>query len=655
MWLQLGVDEAHRAYAILGTTTTAFACLLLFLKERLFIGEATIAVATGCVVGPHALGWFDPTLWGNTNYLIQEVSRIVLIIQIFAVLVELPLRYMRHHWRLVALVLMFGMTVGWLVVALALYLLFPRLNFAHGLLISGCITATDPVLAAAIVGKGKFGQRVPAHLRNLISAESGANDGMAFPFVLLALELVMRYGQTGEIVKEWVLVLVLYECALGSLLGCAIGYGGRVCIRFCQERQLVDRELFLVFYVLLLLMCTGFGLMLGVDDLLVLFAAGAAFAWDGWFAQQTEDLNLSNIVDLLLNLMYFVFLGAVLPWGEMHNPALDMLAWRLVVLGAVVVFLRRIPVLLALKPVVPDLRSWKEALFVGHFGPIGVGAIFCSKIALATLEEGLKDPSGENGERPFAEIPEASYTYLLEVLWPLVCYVVVVLVAIHGCSVTVFTMWLAVKQVTFTVRREGSATPDEDATSVGVASMDAVSMGAASVDAVSTAPLVSHGIPRLPLNEQGRVRRPSNVYLSDKHVVVEDAMGEVVDEFVWPQVAHEPEPWYAPVLRFFHLSDSAPHHNVNVDERSRDQAWRRLGKARLTACEVGNEIIIQTDEGEVIRRYALPAPGDVELDVLEQGRTRQPLVPTHHAVNSRTTGVSEQDLVHAVTTATQRR
>lgn len=55
------------------------------------------------------------------------------------------------------------------------------LEFSASLLISACITATDPILAQSVVS-GKFAQRVPGHLRNLLSAESGCNDGMAFPF-----------------------------------------------------------------------------------------------------------------------------------------------------------------------------------------------------------------------------------------------------------------------------------------------------------------------------------------------------------------------------------------------------------------------------------------------------------------------------------------
>ncbi len=65
------------------------------------------------------------------------------------------------------------------------------LSWLESLVVAACVTATDPVLASSVVGKGKFAKRVPKHLRDLLSAESGCNDGMAFP-VYLSLYLIQE-------------------------------------------------------------------------------------------------------------------------------------------------------------------------------------------------------------------------------------------------------------------------------------------------------------------------------------------------------------------------------------------------------------------------------------------------------------------------------
>ncbi|CAM9017889.1 unnamed protein product [Wickerhamomyces anomalus] len=402
VWDQLEVDQAHKAYAIVGVFSTIFCLLSLVLKERLFVGEAFLSCVTGIIVGPHALNLINPLEWTNSDYLTQEISRIVLIIQIFAVSVELPKKYMKVNVRSVVVLLLFTMILGWLVTGLFAWVLFPKFSFIDGLAITAAITATDPVLAAAIVGKGKFGERIPASLRHLLSAESGANDGLAFPFVLLAVDILTNRGKPGVIVRDWFCIAILYECVFGVILGIIIGYSGRKAIEFCENKKFIDRESLLIFYILLSLMCTGFGSILGVDDLLVSFAAGAAFAWD----------------------------------------------------GLVIIFLRRIPAALLAKPFVPAIKTWKEALFVGHFGPVGVGGIFCSIITKDAIEKHLTQ-----GEVPMREInSSAPYYMVLRCIWPIVCFIVVTSIVIHGFSVTAMVFYSKFQNYDFKESKSSSPT-----------------------------------------------------------------------------------------------------------------------------------------------------------------------------------------------------
>lgn len=70
------------------------------------------------------------------------------------------------------------MTVAWLVSGAFIKLFIPSLTFLEALCISSCITPTDPILANAIV-KGRYAEKyVPKPVRDIISAESGANDGL---------------------------------------------------------------------------------------------------------------------------------------------------------------------------------------------------------------------------------------------------------------------------------------------------------------------------------------------------------------------------------------------------------------------------------------------------------------------------------------------
>lgn len=446
VWEQLEISKAHIAYACVGVFSSIFSLVSLYVKEQLYIGESTVAGIFGLIVGPHCLNWFNPLSWGHSDSITLEITRIVLCLQIFAVAVELPRKYMLKHWISVTMLLLPVMTSGWLILGLFVWIVIPTLNFSGSLLIAACVTATDPILAQSVVS-GKFAQRVPGHLRNLLSAESGCNDGMAFPFIFLSLNLVLHPGNGRLIVKDWICVTILYECLFGCFLGAAIGYIGRRAIKFAEEKSIIDRESFLAFYVVLAFMCAGFGSILGVDDLLVSFAAGTAFAWDGWFSTKTHESNVSTVIDLLLNYAYFIYFGAIIPWENFNNGSIGVNIWRLIILAIVVIFLRRIPAVLILKPLIPDIKSWREAMFVGHFGPIGVGAIFAAILARKELEESVS-----HHETPLTEMPEKGTPQwqLISCIWPIVCFFIVTSIIVHGSSVAIITLGRHLNTITLT-------------------------------------------------------------------------------------------------------------------------------------------------------------------------------------------------------------
>ncbi|EGW30681.1 Na+/H+ exchanger CtNHA1 [Spathaspora passalidarum NRRL Y-27907] len=448
VWSQLELEAPHIAYACVGIFSTLFSLVSLFVKERLYIGEATVATIAGLIIGPHCLDWFNPVTWGNTDYITLEICRIVLCIQIVAVAVELPRKYMKKHWVSVTIFLLPVMTFGWLTVGLFIWCLIPHFSFSDGLLVAACVTATDPVLAAAVVGKGKFAQRVPGHLRNLLSAESGCNDGMAFPFIFLALYIITHRGEPGLIVKDWFLLTIFWECLFGCLLGAVLGYVLRKLVAFAERRNLIDRESFLAIFVFLAFNSAGIGSMLGVDDLLVSFAAGTAFGWNGDFAKKTEESHVSTVIDLLLNLSFFVYFGAIIPWPQFNNPAIGLDVWRLVILAFVIIFLRRLPAVIAFKPFTPDVKTWREALFCGHFGPIGVGAIFAAILARKDLEAHYTTE-----ETPLAHLPNEEFPHyqLLACIWPMVCFIVITSIVVHGSSVAVLTLGRRLNRMAITM------------------------------------------------------------------------------------------------------------------------------------------------------------------------------------------------------------
>jgi NhaP-type Na+/H+ or K+/H+ antiporter len=150
---------------------SAFALLYglysMFLKERLYLSEALLATIIGILL---KVLFIEKSFLNDTEILFQS-CRFIIAIQVMAAGVSLPAKYLWTEWKSLFFLLGPLMTMSWLIVAQLIYFLF-ELDFVDSLLISSCVTPTDPILANSIV-KGRFAEKyVPKHIRLLLSAES---------------------------------------------------------------------------------------------------------------------------------------------------------------------------------------------------------------------------------------------------------------------------------------------------------------------------------------------------------------------------------------------------------------------------------------------------------------------------------------------------
>lgn len=423
----LSLTIPHIAYACLGGFVVVFGMFSLFIREKLYIGEACWAFLFGVIIGPYGAGIFDPRSWGGdpteetVNEITLEFTRVVLAIGVFAIGVELPKAYMKRHWKSLVYLLFPVMTWGWFVSAGFIYALIPDLTFLSSLAVAACLTPTDPILAAAVVG-GKYADKhVPAHLRHLLAAESGCNDGAAYPFLYIALYLILD-SSTGRAIEDWFLLLWLYQVILAVVVGALIGWGFRHLMKFCQRNDFVDRQSYVAQYISLALLTIGIMTILGSDDLLAAFSCGTAFAWDGFFNRQTEESVFSSVIDLLFNVAAFVYVGAWMPFDSFSNETLSLSVWRLIVIAILVLMFKRLPVMIGLYKFIPDVKTFREAVFSGHFGPIGIGAIYISTLAAQQLPKPSNPPVNET-------------EFLALTIQPIVAFMVLCSVTIHGLSI----------------------------------------------------------------------------------------------------------------------------------------------------------------------------------------------------------------------------
>ncbi|KAK9325005.1 Sodium/hydrogen exchanger family-domain-containing protein [Lipomyces orientalis] len=399
---------------LLGGFIIALGLVSHLVRERMYISEALPSLLFGVVF--KAAGLFRPDGYGATKEEItREFTRLVLGIQLVLAGVQLPAKYLQHEWKSLFMLLVPVMSTMWIVSALIIYLCIPNLRFLDALIIGACVTPTDPVLSNSIV-KGSFAEKyIAERLRNIISAESGANDGFGYPFLFLGLFILRDTGPT--IAKDWILETILYEIALSVVYGAVVGYVALRTLHFVKERNLIDDESFAVFVFALALFIIGTAGMVGTDDLLACFVAGNVLTCD-WFRIETIEDSLQYSLDLILNVAMFTWFGIVTPWEEFNTHEIPV--WRYVVMGLAILAFRRLPAVLLMYKAIPTIATFREAIFAGYFGPIGVGAIFYLLVLLETLAT-------------YAQTERV--VYIAQTAPPVIYFLMVTSVVAHGVSI----------------------------------------------------------------------------------------------------------------------------------------------------------------------------------------------------------------------------
>jgi len=238
-----------------------------------------ISLLAGVAFSPHAANFVKPLQYANgsttdLDTITLYFTRLVLGVQLVLAGVQLPSKYLLREWKSLSLLLGPGMTAMWLCSSLIIWGMVPHLPFLHALAVGACVTPTDPVLSNSIV-KGKFADKnIPKDLQRIIIAESGANDGLGYPFLFLALYLIKYIGEGGAgqtggarvAMGLWFGETWGYTILLSVIYGATVGWIAKELLHWAEEKKFVDRESFLVFAITLAVRIADFSWWLQVSD-----------------------------------------------------------------------------------------------------------------------------------------------------------------------------------------------------------------------------------------------------------------------------------------------------------------------------------------------------------------------------------------------------
>ncbi|RYP26297.1 hypothetical protein DL767_008092 [Monosporascus sp. MG133] len=289
------------------------------------------------------------------------------------------------------------MVAMWLATSLLVWALIPNLPFLHALAIGACVTPTDPVLSNVIVKERFADHNIPKDLQKNIIDESGANDGLGYPFLFFALYLIKYTGDEGRAESGGAAAAMGFVHATGST---EKAFSLRNLPRTIHRRHLRDD---------------------GKRRYPGLFVAGNVFTWNDWFRLETLDDSLQPTISMLLNVTIFMWYGAVCPW---HSFAVNGVIplYRLVALNILILLFRRMPFIFGFHKFIHQIELASQAIFMGFFGPIGCSAMFYLYITLDFVE-GLKERERHDVDN------------LNEAVRVIVWFMLVSSVVIHGLSI----------------------------------------------------------------------------------------------------------------------------------------------------------------------------------------------------------------------------
>jgi NhaP-type Na+/H+ or K+/H+ antiporter len=366
------------------------AALLSGLIDRSDLPQVGVFLALGAMLGPAGLALLDVTL---ESPILRVVATLSLVLVLFTDAVSLSIAEVRRHGALAFRVLGPGTLLSAALIALAGRLLLD-LPLAAAAILGAALASTDPVMLRGLLRR----PGLPEPVRLALRLESGLNDAVLLPVVLVAMSTL---GQSGIPTQTQRTRIGLDLFLLGPGAGIAVGLLAIGALEMIRRKTGVRRDYESIY-------------SLGVA--FAAYAAAEAVHGSGFLAAFAAGLTITaldvELCDCFLEygqttaemalLFTFVLFGTSLIWS-----GFTVLSWPVFFFGVAVVLIRPIAFFVSLAGTRLDCRS---RLLIAWFGPRGLSSLLLILLPV------------------FAAVPGTQSLFFI------CCFVVLVSVALHGGS-----------------------------------------------------------------------------------------------------------------------------------------------------------------------------------------------------------------------------
>jgi NhaP-type Na+/H+ or K+/H+ antiporter len=350
-------------YQIL-TVLAAFAFLYSLVASRLErtpISGAVVYLFIGLACGTYGLGLVELNVEGET---LKRLAEFTLALVLFSDSANANLGVLRKVEGIPIRLLLVGLPLTIAAGCGVGFLIFGELTFVEIALLATMLAPTDAALGQAVVTN----ESVPDSVRESLNVESGLNDGICVPVLLIFLALAAG-GATGNETASLIIKLPLQAIGIGAAVGVVLAIVGSFLVRFCGSRGWITGAWTGIPVVALAMFCFALSQWLGGSGFIGAFVGGLLFGGLIKGHEVKEKLlsgaeSAGNVMSLLT---WFVF-GAVAFGKGLQNCSWQVLLYAVLSLTIV----RMLPVLLCLIGVKMRVDSKS---FIGWFGPRGLASI----------------------------------------------------------------------------------------------------------------------------------------------------------------------------------------------------------------------------------------------------------------------------------------
>jgi len=335
--------------------------------ERSPITPPMFFIAAGCLVSEHGLDLFQLDVSGAVVHTLAELT---LVVVLFTDASRIDLSCLRREESLPLRMLGIGMPLTIAAGTLVGAALLPGFGWVEAALLAAILAPTDAALGQAVVSNSM----VPVRIRQTLNVESGLNDGIALPVVLVLASLA---GATqSEDAGHWLRFAAL-AVTLGPAVGVAVGWVGGSWLERGVDSGWINTPFERLSSLGLAFLAFAGAELVGGNGFIAAFVAGLTLGNVGRNVCQTL-YEFGETEGQLLTLLVFLIFGAVMVPSALAYVSAVTVAYALLSLTLV----RVVPVAISLLG--SGLRAPSVA-FLGWFGPRGLASIL---FALVVVEEG---------------------------------------------------------------------------------------------------------------------------------------------------------------------------------------------------------------------------------------------------------------------------